>query len=1155
MSIGLNNSECQKCGLCTTRTKVFNGLGNPQAKILFVVDKITHREVNSNKHIQGLNEILFNNLLRAAGISKNDVFFTSATRCDGYIKKPKDHFLFSQECFGYLEQEVQQIKPNIIVPIGADAAKAVFQTKTFNISKGRGTLRYSKKLQCKVIPILHPGFLIQNPAHEDITVLDLKAIKAESTCTSPLPTPVRNHKTILTIEDFNQFLVDYSNAPVLASDIESTGKEWLKDKIIGISFSKVAGEAVYIPFIKGQGNLEDYWEDNQSAVYQGVKRLLEGPSAKIFHNGSFDIKILKANMDIHVCNFAWDTLLMDHVLYENAKGLHGLEDCAYRFTDFGNYKTSAIDWFEEQGIPKDKRDFSLLPTEILYPYAANDSDATFTLYDIFKPKLKEQDLLRLFNQVTMPLQRLVIEVEYRGIEIDTQYLNDLGERYRVRLIDLEQQIYKLVGTFKITSGKQLQKVLFVDLKLKATKKTPSGGWSTDKEALEPLKGKHPVIDLLVDYKLIKKLLSTYVEGLQEKLDSNNRLHTNYLLFGTTTGRLSSVNPGLQNIPARTNDIQLAFLPGADRVFIAADYAAAEFACIRGDQRVLMADSTLKCIKDIQVGDKVWSVEELPTFRSRRPKIATVQKVIYQGKKACQIVQDGTNTLVATSDHKFLRRRGPFSSNSTWKPVNKGDRCYTFPQGAIPDIREYIRGTILGLYLTDGTVSNVWQNNMQLSISQKDPQVLNWVKDQLRKDGIKSSLGNNAIHVYGQVAVTKFLEQYKYTDNFSYIRGFISGLLLGDGWFGGGSKLKPSNRATLGLSIVHPEVLDLTYKALNRIKEEKKYKFEYTVYNFPIRKDKDHKPFFHFIMQASSMFLFPIVVPCDKQQRMQLRIEQTSNLQTLTTSTVDIAPLEGLHDTYDLTTSEGTFVCENYVVHNCWANFSKDPQMKADIEQGKEFDIHRNVGSVVFGIPKDQITKDQRNLAKTCLFGKMYGRGPNSVAEQFKVPVEQAKKILDYVQRRYPVGFRWLAQQQHEAQRVGYTKTHFGRIRHLQPLFNCLDEEIRAKALRLALNSPIQGTIGDLTNIAALRVTKRFQKEGIDGYLALNIHDALVFSVPKAQEKLALAVVQEEMERPVERFSIPMRVEIKVGPTWGSVHKLEDEVPVVEEHEDLEEELI
>lgn len=818
----LQNRACTKCDLCKNRIEVINGFGNTEAKILFVTDTVSGYEESAHRPLQGMNGKLFDRLLIRAGLSRGSVFITQTIRCKGAPKVPKLLQVSVDACKAYLEEEIRTIQPNVIVPIGSTALRAVMETKNLNITKERGIARFSEKYKCKVIPIFHPAYLMQVPHYEQVTVQDLCRIKHESKSASIVPPPQKKTKVILTLEDFRVFLEEYKRAPVLAVDIETTGLVFWVDKIIGISFSQNAQEGYYIPFVKGSGDRSPLWDTIfEQELLQGIRELLEGPAEKIFHNGPFDTKMIQANWNVEVKNYCWDTFIMDHLLDENARGLHGLENCALRFTDLGSYKQPVLQWFRERKIAEKNRDYTLLPLELIGPYGCLDSLTTFALWDIFLPKLREQGLLRLFKQIVMPVQLKLIETELRGVEIDQAYMASLEVQFKAELTALEQQIYKLVGTFKINSPKELEAILFTRLNLPPSKKTKTGRWSTDKEVLEGLKGRHPIVEPLQRYKLVSKLLKTYVIGMMKKLDPNGRLHTNYKVTGTTTGRLSSSGPNLQNIPSKVNYIQNAFIAGAGRVFIAADYKAAEF--------------------------------------------------------------------------------------------------------------------------------------------------------------------------------------------------------------------------------------------------------------------------------------------------------------------------------------------------RCWAAFSRDPQMVADCSRDKDFDIHKEIASNIYHIPSSQVVKNQRDLAKTVLFGKMYGRGPNSVAEQFKVHKNEAVRILEYVQKRYPIGFRWLSMQQQRVQIEGQVKNWFGRMRRLQSSLESLNEEIKAQALRLACNSPIQGTIGDLNNIATCRVLTRFKREQLDGYLALTIHDALIFSVRADQQEAATRMIIEEMERPVEGWTVPMFVDVKKGARWGEVRKVEEEEfkeqakILIADEEDLDEE--
>jgi DNA polymerase I len=824
--IDLKNKDCNKCNLCQGRSAVVNGFGNFESKILFVTDSVGGYEESALQPLQGDNGELFNSLLKRAGLSRKNIFVTSVIRCKNAPKKPKELQVSIDACKDYLDQEIATIKPNVIVPLGGTALKVILQSKLLNITEERGVLHWSEKYQCKVIPIFHPNYLYNVPQHENVTIIDLIRIKSESRSPVPIPTPRVKTKVILTIEEFRAFKQEYKSAELLAVDIEATGLDWMKDHVIGMSFSKSKTEGYYIPLIVGGGacnlqtkTLEKIWGDDYSEIIEGLKELLEGSAQKILHNGSYDLKMLLSDLKIEVNNFCWDTLLMDHLLYENAQGLHGLENCALRFTDFGSYKRSTIAFFKDFKIPKKKRDYSLLPLQLIGPYGCLDTIVAFSIFETLYKQLQDNDLLRLYKQVVLPIQKVLIKTEMRGVGIDKEYLTHLGKKYETDISETEQQIYKLVGTFKINSNKELPNLLYNKLKLPKINRTKSGNWSTDKKTLEELADKHPVISLIQKYKMLEKVKGTFIEGILAKLDSNDRLHTSYLVWGTVSGRLSSRGPNLQQIPSKILDIQQAFIAGSGRVFIASDLKQAE-----------------------------------------------------------------------------------------WR---------------------------------------------------------------------------------------------------------------------------------------------------------------------------------------------------------------------------------------------------------AWANFSQDPQMVNDCNQDPRlFDIHKEVASISYHIPVEKVTKLLRDLAKRLVFGVLYGLSAKSAAEQLKCPIEDAYTILNYIKQRYPYGFNWIENLKKIILNHGIVRTHFGRIRHLQPMLDSVNKELQSKALRQGVNSVIQGTIGDLNNIATIRILNKFEKENIDGYLALTIHDALIFSVLESQQAQAVKIIEEEMTRPVENWNIPMFVDVKVGSRWGEVHKVEDEelpLPDLEDQIDEEDE--
>jgi len=241
------------------------------------------------------------------------------------------------------------------------------------------------------------------------------------------------------------------------------------------------------------------------------------------------------------------------------------------------------------------RDILSVPLETLAEYAAEDADVTLRLHDVLAPALQEAGLASLFNDLEMPLVRVLLAMEQAGIRIDRSFLGELEQTFATELADLERRIHELAGeSFNVQSPKQLQVILFEKLKLKPTKKT-STGWSTDVTVLEALADEHPLPGLILEHRQVAKLQGTYVTALPELADADDLIHTSYNQAVAATGRLSSSDPNLQNIPIRTElgrRIRRAFIPRREgHVFLSADYSQVELrllAHLSGDQALRQA---------------------------------------------------------------------------------------------------------------------------------------------------------------------------------------------------------------------------------------------------------------------------------------------------------------------------------------------------------------------------------------------------------------------------------------------------------------------------------------------------------------------------------------------------------------------------------------
>ena len=353
-----------------------------------------------------------------------------------------------------------------------------------------------------------------------------------------------------------------------AFDTETEGLDPLTADLVGMSFAIREQEAWYVPVPANR-------EEATDIVLRLAPALQHPEIEKVGQNIKFDILALR-KYGVRVKGPLFDTMLAHYLL--NPELRHGMD---YLAETYLKYKTVPI---EDLIGPKGKKQASMrtVPIEQIKEYAAEDADVTLRLKHYFAPLLKQEGLESLFFEMEMPLIYVLAEMEATGVKLDTNALKQSSEVLSQQLSTLEESIYDLAGqSFNINSTKQVGEILFDKLKLdEKAKKTKTGGYSTSEEVLEKIRGKHPIVDKLLEYRGIKKLLSTYIDALPALIHpETGKIHTSFNQAVTATGRLSSTNPNLQNIPVRDElgrEIRKAFIADDDDcIFFSADYSQIE----------------------------------------------------------------------------------------------------------------------------------------------------------------------------------------------------------------------------------------------------------------------------------------------------------------------------------------------------------------------------------------------------------------------------------------------------------------------------------------------------------------------------------------------------------------------------------------------------
>ena len=386
-------------------------------------------------------------------------------------------------------------------------------------------------------------------------------------------------------EDAAKLVATLENQKYFAFDTETDSTDPISAKLVGISFAVKEFEAWYVPVPKSM-------EDAKKIVSLFAGVLQNKEIEKIGQNIKYDILVLR-KYGVRVDGPLFDTMIAHYLI--NPELRHGMD---YLAETYLKYMPIPI---ESLIGAKGKNQLSMrdIPVEKVAEYAAEDADVTMRLKNFFEPKLKEYSVESLFYDIEMPLVYVLAEIEFAGVKLDTEALSQSSVVLTEKLLALEKEIYELAGAeFNINSTKQVGEILFERIKIteEKVKKTKTGGFSTSEETLEKLRNKHPVVGKLLDYRGIKKLLSTYVDALPELINhETGRVHTSFNQTVTSTGRLSSTNPNLQNIPIRDErgrEIRKAFIAdNEDCLFFSADYSQIELrimAHLSGDSNMIEA---------------------------------------------------------------------------------------------------------------------------------------------------------------------------------------------------------------------------------------------------------------------------------------------------------------------------------------------------------------------------------------------------------------------------------------------------------------------------------------------------------------------------------------------------------------------------------------
>jgi len=398
-----------------------------------------------------------------------------------------------------------------------------------------------------------------------------------------------NYETLLDQQQFSNWLQKLQNSQLMAVDTETTSLNYMVADLVGISLAVEAGEAAYIPF--GHDYLGAPQQLPREMVLEAIKPILEDPKIKkVGQNLKYDTSVL-AQHGIDLKGIAYDTMLESYVINSVATR-HDMDSLAQHYLE-----VETTSFTEIAGKGASQLTFNQISLEQAGPYAAEDADITLRLHHALWPQVKaELPLKTLFEEIELPLIKVLSRIERTGALVDDTLLFQQSQELAERLAELETQAWELAGQqFNLASPKQLAEILFTKLEIPVLKKTAKGAPSTKEEVLQELALDYPLPKVLLEHRGLAKLKSTYTDKLPVMINpTTRRIHTSYHQAGTATGRLSSSDPNLQNIPIRTAEgrrVRQAFIAPEGHRLIAADYSQIELrimAHLSGDQNLLKA---------------------------------------------------------------------------------------------------------------------------------------------------------------------------------------------------------------------------------------------------------------------------------------------------------------------------------------------------------------------------------------------------------------------------------------------------------------------------------------------------------------------------------------------------------------------------------------
>jgi DNA polymerase I-like protein with 3'-5' exonuclease and polymerase domains len=912
---------------------------------------------------------------------------------------------------------------------------------------------------------------------------------------------------VRTLDELNYVFSCLEQAKRYGLDTETVDRGYPDIKLVGVSLAWSRNDVVYIPVGHKEGA-----QLPQELVLERLKKFIEGNPQKIavMHNAKYDMTVLDLLGGIQFSPNIFDTMVAAWLL--DTENPHGLKALVKRYLNYAMTELDSITPKEKHPVTGDTvYRTDLVPIETLGTYAADDARQTLALMDLFLPRLEADGQMKVFCELEMPKIFVLKDIEMNGILVDEDALRRHLSEAPARLAELEQRMYSLRPNgqpFNANSPKQLNQILFHELGIKPSgEHGKSGLYSTDKDKMALWANEHPLVEAILEYRNLSKLLGTYLEGLTKRLGPDGRIHTRFNQI-LTTGRLSSSNPNLQNIPKPDKDtfgLRDLFIAGEGKKLVVADYSQIElrvlahiskdptfikafvddvdlhsFAakvlfdlpeplsevkekhkversigkCVTCDTRIATRNGLVRIdsLSDFREPDKFVKLE-LHVLTKDGEK--TTSYFYYGGKQKIFRIETKQGFKIAgTPNHKVLVRSG---SEDEWKRLDElaiGDKLVIKLGGNSPEKYVKVNGPL-------------WSDNDS-------------TEESLYVAELDESLGRLLGYVIGfsevggqEVSVPECI----YRSPHSVVKEFVSALFetLGDVILDGEGRLAMSTKEK---SFAQEIQLLLSWLGVLAVVDER-----------PGGSD--------------GQLCYAVCIPKGFWRTFRERVGFVSRQKQ----------------------KELNELCEKD--ENAMIDYAEISMIEEDEDEVFDFEVpevHNFVGNGLV----------QHN---TFNFAMVYGAGVKRLAAAAKVDEKKAKELRDRYMAMFSGIERYISAMQAKAEEDGYVSTIIGRRRHLKDaqLRGRTEQERAAKAaaLRQASNSPVQGSAADILFIAMRNIRNRLIKEGLTDKIkmVLQVHDELLFEVDERIAEYAAELVKHEMETAV-KLRVPLIADTEIGMRWS-----------------------